>query len=166
MGAVRFADHLAQLMRGEYHGAIFHCYGDPSGDQRSQVDERTPLKVLRAAGIPIQPAPTNDPVIRREALARHMTRLTMTGQPGVIVGPKCKMLRKAWMGGFCYRRLQIAGDERYTDKPDKNMYSHIAEAAEYAMVGAGEGRIIVRSANSSTQFTVKKAIRPKPRRYA
>jgi hypothetical protein len=44
------------------------------------------------------------------------------------------------MGGFCYRRLKIANSERFTDLPDKNVYSHPVEAAEYALMGSGEGR--------------------------
>jgi hypothetical protein len=33
--------------------------------------------------------------------------------------------------------------ERYADKPLKNRYSHVVEAGEYAMVGAGEGYAVV-----------------------
>lgn len=164
MGAVRFADNLSALMRGRFQGCQFKVYGDPSGDSRSQVDERTPIKVLKAAGIPCVPAPTNDPLVRREAVARHMSRLTMTGKPGIVVSSDCKMLRKAWMGGYCFRRLQVVGDERFTDRPDKNMYSHIAEAAEYAMVGAGEGRSIITSP-MATNVKLKKSIRPRPMHY-
>ena len=34
---------------------------------------------------------------------------------------------KGFQGGYCYRRMQVSG-ERYDDKPDKNMYSHIHDA--------------------------------------
>lgn len=44
----------------------------------------------------------------------------------------CKALRKGFNGGYRYRQLQVAGDERYTDEPDKNQYSHIHDAAQYA----------------------------------
>jgi hypothetical protein len=37
------------------------------------------------------------------------------------------------MGGYHYRRLQVSG-ERYSDKVEKNMSSHIMEALEYGMV--------------------------------
>ena len=53
------------------------------------------------------------------------------------------MLRKALSGGFCYKRVQVTGDERYMDKPDKNKYSHVAEALEYMLLGEGEGEAIL-----------------------
>ena len=64
----------------------------------------------------------------------------MDGKPGLLVSPRAKMVRKGLMGGFAYRRLKLSGTERYTDLPDKNQYSHPVEAAEYAMMGGGEGR--------------------------
>ena len=57
------------------------------------------------------------------------------------------MIRKGLMGGFAYRRLKLAGSERYTDQPDKNVYSHPVEAAEYALMGGGEGRDALRPAS-------------------
>jgi hypothetical protein len=48
------------------------------------------------------------------------------------------MLRKGLQGGFHYRRMHIAGTERYTDEPDKNEFSHVVESAEYALLGGGE----------------------------
>lgn len=54
------------------------------------------------------------------------------------------MLRKAMGGGYSYKRIQVTGDERFHDKPDKNQYSHVAEAAQYLMLGAGEGRAILK----------------------
>ena len=64
----------------------------------------------------------------------------MDGKPALQVSPKAKMVRKGLMGGFCYRRLKIAGSERYTDLPEKNIYSHPVEGLEYALMGSGEGR--------------------------
>ena len=45
------------------------------------------------------------------------------------------------MGGFQFRRMKVSGDERFTDEPDKNAYSHPVEAAEYLMLGEGEGQM-------------------------
>jgi hypothetical protein len=49
------------------------------------------------------------------------------------------MVRKGLAGKFCYRRLQVAGDAKFQDKPDKNEWSHPVEAAEYGLMGEGEG---------------------------
>ena len=140
MGAVSFARELATLIKATYPGRRVRGWGDPAGEQRSQVDERTPFQVVRAAGLPISPAPTNDFTLRREAVAGPLSRLTLKARPALVVSPRCKTLRKAMGGGYCYRRVQIAGDERFHDKPDKNAYSHVAEALQYACVGEGEDK--------------------------
>ena len=88
------------------------------------------------------PIKGNDPTIRREALAGPLSRL-IDGKPGLLVSPRAKTIRKGLAGGFFYKRIQVAGDERYKDKPFKNKYSHPVEAAEYGLVGAGEGKAII-----------------------
>ena len=80
-----------------------------------------------------------------------LTQLDMAGEPAIVISPKCKTLRKALAGGYKYRRLRVAGDERYEERPMKNMYSHVAEAQQYLLVGAGEGyRVISDATESST----------------
>jgi len=138
MGAYNFGTDLGQHLRSTYRGFEMIITGDPAGEQRAQTDERTPFEILDAVGISADPAHTNDFVIRREAFALPMTRMVFNGQPGLIVGPNCKMLRKGLAGGYKYRRLQVSGDEKFVDKPDKNRYSHICEAGQYLMLGAGE----------------------------
>jgi hypothetical protein len=53
------------------------------------------------------------------------------------------MIRKALAGGYKYKRMAVSGQERYQDKPDKGRYSHVADALQYLMVGAGEGSNII-----------------------
>lgn len=137
MGAHRFAKHAVQYLRSTYRGAKFRGWGDPSGDIRAQTDETTPFQVVQAAGLPIDPAPTNDPIRRREAVAESLTTLGMTGQPSLIISIKCKVLRKGMGGGYAYARVQVSGDERFRDEPIKNKYSHVCEALQYQMVGEG-----------------------------
>jgi hypothetical protein len=36
--------------------------------------------------------------------------------------------------------MQIVGEERYSELPEKNIYSHVCEALQYALCGAGEVR--------------------------
>lgn len=69
------------------------------------------------------------------------------GVPGLVIGPKCKQLRKAMNGGYKYRKLNVSGGVRFSDKPEKNIYSHIAEALQYGMLGGGEGRAVIKSYN-------------------
>ena len=71
----------------------------------------------------------------------------MSGQPGMVIGPKCMYLRRGLAGGYKYRRLQVSGTEKYVDKPDKNIYSHVCDAAQYLMLGAGEDDCILGGTN-------------------
>lgn len=144
MGAVNFAKVLAKKIREEWRNAeSIDFIGDPAGEQSAQTDEDTPFNVLNANGIPAVPAHTNDFTLRREAVAKNLTMLAMNGKPALIIGPRCKRLRKAMNGGYKFKRMQVTGQARYQDKPDKNMYSHVAEALQYLMIGAGEDDSII-----------------------
>lgn len=144
MGAVRFGQ-LLKAKLDQYGIREATITGDPAGDIRAQTDETTPFQILAASGLPAKPASTNDFVLRVEAVSQPMTRL-VDGVPGLVMDPRCKALRKAMAGAYHYRRVQLAGSERYADKPDKGMYSHVAEALQYLCLGAGEGKTIIRRA--------------------
>ena len=148
MGAVRFAELLRAHVQTHYPGfPLGSISGDPAGDIRAQTDEVTPFQILRAAGVMAHPAPTNDFLKRRESVAVALSRL-IDGQPGLMVHPQCKMLRKGMAGGYNYRRLQVTGEERFHNVPDKNIYSHVCEAAQYLMCGAGEARNLIQRQRS------------------
>lgn len=145
MGAVRFAELLKAKVLQDYpeylkvrQGPGFRFIGDPAGSARSDTDEKTPFMILDAAGIAAEPAPSNDFMLRREAVAVPLSRL-IDGKPGLILSPKCNVTRKGMAGGYCYKRVQVSGQERYQDKPDKNRFSHPCEGGQYLMLGAGEG---------------------------
>lgn len=141
-----FAELLNKKLQTEYRMANgIDFWGDPAGDTRAETDKTTPFMVLQAKGIDAGPVWTNDEIIRRGALSRQLSRLGLNGKPGFQVSPKARMLRKGLAGGFKYRRMSVTGEERYHDKPDKNIYSHIVEACEYALVGAGEGDKLIES---------------------
>jgi hypothetical protein len=144
MGARRFGEMLRAKLVGEYGiTSAAGITGDPAGDIRAQTDETTPFEILRAVGVDAKPAPTNDFLRRRESVAMCLSRL-IDGQPGLIIDPRCKNLRKAMAGAYCYRRLQVSGRETFRDVPDKGPYSHVAEALQYDVLGGGEGKELVR----------------------
>ena len=143
MGAVRFAGMLATKLKSEYVGQHVEGWGDPAGEQRAQTDERTPFDIVQGQGLPVSPAPTNDFTLRREAVAGLLLRMTMTGRPALVIHPRCRVLRKAMQGGYYYRRVQVTGVDRFMDVPEKNRFSHVAEALQYVCVGLGEDRRVV-----------------------
>lgn len=141
MSAALFAPELKRYIDHNYPNFTFQPGGgDPSGQAKGQATEQTPFKIMWKHGINVQPVHTNDPLVRRASITNNLTRLCMDGRPAFMISPKCKMWRKGLAGGFCYKRVQVAGDERYKDEPDKNKYSHVCEAGEYGLMAAGEGR--------------------------
>ena len=86
MGAVRFGDLLAKKLRRDYQNMEIQVFGDPAGAQRAQTDERTPFAVLQGIGIPIVSAPSNDQIIRHDAVAKSMNRM-VDGLPGFQLSP-------------------------------------------------------------------------------
>lgn len=165
MGAQRFGQLVATHISEYFRGHIFETFhGDPAGMSGVQTDERTVFEVfneaMRAAGSPLRadPAPSNDLVLRHGGLGACLSRI-VDGKPGLLVSPTCRVLRKGLAGGYCYRRVQVSGEERYTDKPDKNKYSHPVEALEYMLIGAGEGQSLVSAAkpyNSNWRAKIRK----------
>ena len=152
MSAALFAPELKLYLDRVYPGFTYNVgWGDPSGDQRGQATEDTPIKIMYAHGLPFKGTATNNPLIRRASIVNPMRRLCMDGKPAFMISPKCKTWRKGLAGGFCYKRKQVAGDERYHDEPDKNEFSHVCEAGEYGLQGSGEGAAAIRPKNIPTQ---------------
>lgn len=143
MGAVRFAEVLSAKLNRDYpQFSLARAVGDPSGDSRAQTDERTVFDILRAAGLPFEPAATNDLALRLDAVAAPLRRL-VDGEAGLVLDPRCRTLRKGMMGGYRYRRLSLPG-ERFCETPDKNGFSHVCDAAQYLNLGLGQGDLLLR----------------------
>jgi hypothetical protein len=51
--------------------------------------------------------------------------------------------------------MEVSG-ERYADKPDKNMFSHVHDAAQYLFLGAGEGRALMNSQKPAKPVVAKR----------
>jgi len=141
MGIVRFTELLKTEMAKKFRGLEIEIYGDPAGDFRVQTDERTPFQILRQQGLRAKPAPSNDVALRIESVEAALTRM-VEGKAGFLVNNSCMNLKKGFNGGYYYRRIQVSGD-RYDDKPMKNRYSHVHDALQYLMLGAGEGRSLM-----------------------
>jgi len=142
MGIVRFAEVLRQELATRFSAASeVIIFGDPAGDFRAQTDESTPFHILRGAGLRAFPAPSNSVDLRLEAVSSQLTKM-VEGKPAFLVDRRCAQLIKGFEGGYQYRRMEVSG-ERYSDKPDKNMFSHIHDALQYMLLGAGEGRALM-----------------------
>lgn len=154
MGIVRFAEVLRNELASRFAAANeVIIYGDPAGDFRAQTDESTPFHILRGAGLRAFPAPSNSVDLRLEAVSSQLNKMT-EGKPAFLIDRRCSMLIKGFEGGYSYKRIEVSG-ERYADKPDKNMYSHVHDALQYLLLGAGEGRALMNT-QKPAQVTVAK----------
>jgi len=153
MGIVRFSVLMKQQM-SLYLPREFYIYGDPAGDHRVQTDESTPFQILRGKGVIARPAPSNDVTIRLESVNSVLARM-IDGESGLLIDPKCNNLIKGFSGGYHYRRLQVSG-ERYDEKPNKNRFSHIHDALQYLLLGAGEGRALTMGGKVSKPIIAKR----------
>jgi hypothetical protein len=115
---------------------------DPAGAAKGADD--LDMRMIVSAefpGVTVVNARTNDIETRIEAVEGPLRRM-VNGEPALIMHPDCKILRSACLVKYQYRRLKVAGEDRYTETPDKiTPYADIADAVQYLMLGGGEGRV-------------------------
>ena len=108
--------------------------GDEAGGQASQADsDLNCFNQLDALGIPTRKAPTNKLLPRRQAVIDRLTRMS-DGKPAFLLDPSCKMLRRGFLGGYKFERVQVSGEERYRDIPAKNKFSHCHDGLQYLIM--------------------------------
>lgn len=140
-GITQFSrDLLLPKLMNEYrmNQVPIYNFADPAGNDKGQTDEKTCIQIMRAVGINTvgSPVPNNSFVLRRESVAERL-RSNSSGQPGVLVGPRCKMIRAGFQSRYHFRKLPTAdaGDERMALEPEKNMFSHPHDAFQYVSYG-------------------------------
>lgn len=118
-------------------------YGDPKGQDGTQADETTAYDVYRANGMPVAPAPVknNHILTRINAVENAMVTMAGGGPRFLVCGTNCRTLKVACEGGYHYARIK--GTSNHKDTPEKDRYSDIADALQYMMLGAGEGRAAI-----------------------
>lgn len=154
MGVRQFArDHVKPFLSANFKGyELAFSVGDPAGNNRGEGEGRSAIAILNDdysqlegteyelltplnLGFVTQPAPTNDITQRLEAVKSFLIKMVDAGRPGYLVNKSCKYIRQGKQGKYQYKRLQVSGSDRYHDKPDKNDYSHPADAEQYLALG-------------------------------
>ncbi len=116
---------------------------DPAGRAKGADDIDMRMIVQKQfPGVTVVNARTNDIATRIEAFDGPLRRL-VNGEAAVLIHPDCRVLRTACLSKYQYRKMKVSGEEKYTEEPDKSAkpYADIADAAQYLMLGGGEGRV-------------------------
>lgn len=146
MGIREFArDVVLPDLQNEFHGISIVSVGDPAGNQRSQTEAKSCMDILAEEGIKTEPAPTNEVIARLDSVRFYMKAMDREGNPGFIIDPRCKQLRRGFNGGYKYERVQITGEERFKDQPAKNKFSHPHDGLQYLCARLRHGLKIVRA---------------------
>ena len=101
---------------------------DPACFTRSQIDEVTIAQCVQQRGYRVMRASTNIPE-RRVAAVEGLLNRAIDGGPGLLIsGPECPWITKAM--DFGYRNKKQANGA-VSAIPEKNHYSHVADALQY-----------------------------------
>jgi hypothetical protein len=98
---------------------------DPAGIQRAQTDERSAVDIIKAEGLKVMSAKTNNISARLSAVDDFLMR-QVDGDSAFLVDPRCSRLKAAMMGGYRFHKKN--------GSIDKNKHSHVAEALQYLML--------------------------------
>jgi hypothetical protein len=119
---------LNPFIANHMQGCSFVCAPDPAGFAKQQQGEMSLVDVLKNAGFKCVRPPTNDPEKRVQAVERLLCQ-QLEGKAMYLVNPECEQLLKGFKYGYRYK---IKKNGEMEDKPDKNQFSHVHDANQYA----------------------------------
>ena len=95
---------------------------------KQQLNEMTLVDALKVAGYKCVKPPTNKPELRIQAVERLLSQ-QLEGKAMYLIDPRCTMLIKGFRSGYRYK---VKKNGEIEDAPDKNEYSHVHDANQYA----------------------------------
>jgi hypothetical protein len=129
MGVQRFVRTILKpLLYERFSGIPVIIVVDPAGVQRAQTDERSAVDIIKAEGLRVIAAKTNNVSARLSSVDDFLMR-QVDGDSAFVVDPRCSQLKAAMMGGYRFHKKN--------GTIDKNKHSHVAEALQYFMLHVG-----------------------------
>ena len=119
---------LTPYVANNYPGFSVLCAPDPAGYAKTQLNEMTLVDALKAAGFKCVKPPTNKPELRIQAVERLLSQ-QVEGKAMYLIDPRCQKLIKGFRSGYRYKVKKNGESE---DSPDKNEFSHVHDANQYA----------------------------------
>ncbi len=144
MGIRTFAESIVipGLARDFPYCKVGTSVADPAGSHRSEVvEEMSCIGELTSLGIPTSSARTNDLEPRLGSIRFFLNRM-IDGKPALLLNRKeCPTLFKGFVKDYVFARVAVAGEERYKDKPMKNMSSHPMDGFGYGCLEIAADRV-------------------------
>lgn len=131
----QFAPEVIRFCNGAY-GPDYHYIDivDPSAMWEGKTAEgHACVEVMQSPEIGLMPIPakTNDPEKRIAAVTKVLINYR-NGKPTLLLNPHCEMLIKGFEFGYHFPERPT--QQKKADKPVKNLYSHIHDALQYAVL--------------------------------
>lgn len=145
MGPTRFSEVLNQVLKdefGDWSRDDIAVAADPAtqwgGDEKDLAWIDT---VRKETKLKIRPAPSNVPTVRWEAVKKPLVRMIDGRDPGFLMDPSCKMMRRGFNQGYRFRVIDVTGTKRYhnTGEAEKNEFSHAHDGEQYALLTFSAG---------------------------
>ncbi len=139
------ADYLKPKLINEWAGFNYTIFVDPAAAQRSQNDKRAATEIIGGRppignGLAYKLGLTNNWVKRKESVVYGLRKVD-----GFIISPKCPVLRKGFISGYHFPKKRLIVDPgsdqvHFHDTPEKNEFSHVHDALQYAVMELTGGR--------------------------
>jgi hypothetical protein len=139
MGPTRFGEALARWLDTEARGVpIGEGWVDPTAYNGADAEggELNWVQIVeRATGIRMQPAPSNEPGIRQDAVSQMLVHMIDGRLPGLFVSSACPDLRKGFASHYRFVKVRSDLGDGYAFRPQKNEWSHVHDALQYLCLG-------------------------------
>jgi hypothetical protein len=131
-------DHFIPMMRDQFSRFQYMVVCDPTGANRSSLDKRDSISVVRSYNIPVVAAYSNAVSTRLGAVDEYLLRLD-----GLQVDDLCETTVEAFSGGYRFPDKSEGHSNPIKNHPFSDIMDSIQYAALYYKYGGGEAESIM-----------------------
>lgn len=166
MGPTRFAELIRLWLETEASNIpIGKAWADPSafGGADGAGGELSWVQIVeKGLGKRIDPAPSNEPALRQDAVSQLLMHSIDGQQMGLLVSPTCTELRRGFASHYRFVKVRSDLGDGHAYTPQKNDASHIHDALQYLVLGR-RGKADVIRGKTGVMDRDGRARRPAPR---
>ena len=119
-------DFVKPYVENNLSSSMVFFVNDPAGAHDNSAGESA-VSVLREAGLTVKPCM----VANQDTVSREANLGYFVDNDTITISPHCTRIVGALSGGYCFK---TTASGLVSDSIDKNIYSHAAEALQYACV--------------------------------